>query len=207
MNFNPKWMSETVRDLILGNDRLAHYIFALHDALLESGCEDPRSINFVTMWQDVRDDLSVIATHIKVWRAGFAHQMPDDVLEAMEFGLLIDDPAIIQGNTSSPQPPHGNWGGLCQSTDITCYGFWRKGGLETIGDIETKFSELCYEADEKLGEPAFCRWYLNWVDSCPRDEMFSVMLREVRLEQDKRLWAAGVTGPSSPERETVPAQS
>ena len=43
--------------------------------------------------------------------------------------------------------------------------------LDTVGEVEEFFARVCFEADQRLGEPAACRWFLNWFDDTPRDEM------------------------------------
>ena len=51
--------------------------------------------------------------------------------------------------------------------------------LETVGQVEEFFARGCFEADQRLGEPAACRWFLNWFDDTPRDEMRRELLAEV----------------------------
>ena len=43
----------------------------------------------------------------------------------------------------------------------------------------------CFEADQRLGEPAACRWFLNWFDDTPRDEMRRELLAEVELALER----------------------
>jgi hypothetical protein len=38
-----------------------------------------------------------------------------------------------------------------------------------------------------LGEPAACRWLLNWFDEAPRDEMRRLLLAEVSRTLAQRL--------------------
>jgi hypothetical protein len=45
--------------------------------------------------------------------------------------------------------------------------------------VEEYFARLCFEADQRLGEPAVCRWFLNWFDDTPRDVMRRELLAEV----------------------------
>ncbi len=40
---------------------------------------------------------------------------------------------------------------------------------------------MCFEIDQRLGEPAGCRWFLNWFDETPRDAMRQDLLGEVNL--------------------------
>jgi hypothetical protein len=51
--------------------------------------------------------------------------------------------------------------------------------LETVAEVEEFFARVCFEADQRLGEPAACRWFLNWYDEAPRAEMRRLLLAEV----------------------------
>src|SRR5262249_42196250 len=48
---------------------------------------------------------------------------------------------------------------------------WQGDGLETVAEVEEFFARVCFEIDQRLGEPAACRWFLNWFDETPRDDM------------------------------------
>ena len=39
---------------------------------------------------------------------------------------------------------------------------------------------MCYEVDQSMGEPAGCRWLLNWWDETPRPEAFRAAAALVR---------------------------
>jgi len=58
---------------------------------------------------------------------------------------------------------------------------WQTDDLKTVGQVERFFANLCYEADQRLGDPAACRWFLNWFDETPRAEMRLELLAEVEL--------------------------
>jgi hypothetical protein len=65
---------------------------------------------------------------------------------------------------------------------------WQCGN--TVGEVEHYFADACYQADRRLGEPAACRWFLNWYDDEDRAVVFAELLREVDREISRR--AAGV---------------
>jgi hypothetical protein len=48
---------------------------------------------------------------------------------------------------------------------------WVGDGLETVGEVEEFFARMCFDVDQQLNELAGCRWWLNWFDETPRDEM------------------------------------
>jgi hypothetical protein len=100
-------------------------------------------------------------------------------LEALREALRSDDPRLTQGSTTTPPPL------LCVQdwpVEAACaLGFcgWQGDGLESVGHVEEFFARVCFEADHRLGEPAACRWFLNWFDDTPRDQMRRTLLAEV----------------------------
>lgn len=117
----------------------------------------------------------------KVWREGFAPSISESALLALRNALTKDDKTLIQGATTTPPPLMcvQDWPveaacalGLCG---------WKGENLETVGQVEEYFAKMCFEADQRLGEPSACRWFLNWFDDTPRDEMRRELLGEVQL--------------------------
>ena len=115
----------------------------------------------------------------KVWRDGLVPLLSTGGLEALWRALVSDDPRLQQGATTTPPPLQcvADWPveGAC------ALGFcgWQGDGLETVGEVEEFFARTCFEIDARLGEPAGCRWFLNWFDETPRDEMRRLLLAEV----------------------------
>ena len=122
-----------------------------------------------------------------VWREGFVPVLPTAGLEALRDALATDDPRLAQGSTTMPPPLMcvQDWPveaacalGLCG---------WQGTGIESVGEVEEFFARVCFEADQRMGEPAACRWFLNWFDDTPRDEMRRLLLAEVeRSLADRR---------------------
>jgi hypothetical protein len=115
----------------------------------------------------------------KVWREGLAPLLSTEGLEALRGGLANDDPRLIQGATTTPPPLQcvQEW-----PVEAACglgYCGWQGEGLETVAEVEEFFARMCFEIDQRLGEPAACRWFLNWFDETPRDEMRRQLLAEV----------------------------
>jgi hypothetical protein len=115
----------------------------------------------------------------KVFRDAVVPLLSDAGLAALESALLTDDPRLLQGATTSPPPLScvQDWDvegacliGLCG---------WLGDGLRTVGEVEEFFAKTCFAIDQTLGEPAGCRWLLNWFDETPRDEMRRGLLSEV----------------------------
>ena len=117
----------------------------------------------------------------KVWRDGVAPLLSTPALEALRRALVEDDTRLVQGSTTTPPPLQcvQDWPveGAC------ALGFcgWQGDGLETVGEVEEFFARMCFEIDQRLGEPAGCRWFLNWFDETPRDAMRQDLLGEVNL--------------------------
>jgi hypothetical protein len=122
-----------------------------------------------------------------VWRDGFVPVVSTAGLEALRDALQADDSRLTQGSTTTPPPL------MCVQdwpVEAACaLGFcgWQGENLETVGEVEEFFARLCFEADQRLGEPAACRWFLNWFDDTPRDEMRQELLNEVQRALVERL--------------------
>lgn len=123
----------------------------------------------------------------KVWREGVAPILSSDALFALKVGLVNDDQRLIQGATTTPPPL------LCVQSwpvEAACaLGFcgWQGDGLQSVAEVEEFFARMCFEIDSRLGEPAGCRWFLNWFDETPRDDMRRLLLEEVQRSLDGRL--------------------
>ncbi len=116
----------------------------------------------------------------KVWREGVAPLLSTPSLEALDRALKDDDSRLLQGSTTTPPPLQcvQDW-----PVEAACaLGFcgWQGEGLETVAEVEEFFARTCFEIDQRLGEPAACRWFLNWFDETPRDEMREQLLAEVQ---------------------------
>jgi hypothetical protein len=136
----------------------------------------------------------------QVWRDGFAPVLPEAGLEALQDALHADDSRLIQGSTTTPPPL------MCVRdwpVEAACaLGFcgWQGDGLEEVGEVEEFFARVCFEADQRLGEPAACRWFLNWFDDTPREVVRRELLAEVKLALSRRGVAADEV-----EREAIAA--
>lgn len=116
-----------------------------------------------------------------VWRDGFVQGLSTAGLATLKSALERDDPRLIQGATTTPPPL---WFVQEWPVEAACaLGFcgWQGDGLGTVGEVEEHFAKVCFEADTRLGEPAACRWFLNWFDDTPRHEMRRELLAEVEL--------------------------
>lgn len=121
-----------------------------------------------------------------VWRKGVAPLLPTKGLEALAAALENDSPQLIQGGTTCPPPlnsckdwpPEGACGiGYCG---------WQGRDLETVGQVDEFFADVCFQAGLNAGEPAFARWWTNAWDETPRKELIAMMLPEVRRTLEMR---------------------
>jgi hypothetical protein len=130
----------------------------------------------------------------KVWREGFAPRMSEKTLKVLKDALDKDDPRLTQGSTTTPPPL------MCVQdwpVEAACaLGFcgWQGEDLGTVGEVEEYFARMCFEADSALGEPAACRWFLNWFDDTPRDVMFKELSAEIDFELKRRRLESVVLG-------------
>jgi hypothetical protein len=115
----------------------------------------------------------------KVWREGLAPQISTAGLEALREALVSDDSRLLQGATTSPPPLQCVQDWPVEAACGLSYCGWQGDGLESVAEVEDYFAQRCFEADQILGEPAACRWFLNWFDETPRDEMRRLLVAEI----------------------------
>jgi hypothetical protein len=116
-----------------------------------------------------------------VWREGFVPALSTTGLEALARALREDDARLIQQATSVPPPLMAVQDWPVEAACALGFCGWQGDGLTTVGEVEEAFAKACYDADQQLGEPAACRWFLNWFDATPRPEMIRELLAEVEL--------------------------
>ncbi len=125
-----------------------------------------------------------------VWRDGIAPQLSTPGLMALGKALREDDPRLLQGATTQPPPLQcvQDWPveGACGVTFCA----WQGDDKATVAEAEEEFARVCYACDQALGEPAACRWFLNWFDLTPREKMIAELLPEVARELARRLRVA-----------------
>ena len=123
----------------------------------------------------------------KVWRDGLAPLISTAGLEALATALHDDDARLLQGATTTPPPLQCVQDWPVEAACALGYCGWQGEGLESVAEVEEYFARLCFEVDQRLGEPAACRWFLNWFDETPRDEMRRMLLAEVNRAAARRL--------------------
>ncbi len=125
----------------------------------------------------------------KVWRVGFAPMIATETLEKLLVAAESDDQHLTQGSTTTPPPLMWvqDWPveaacalGFCGAVENGGFTDQSKEPA-TVGQCEEAFAKLCFDADMKLGEPAACRWWLNWFDDTDRPTMLRELAAEVRL--------------------------
>jgi hypothetical protein len=122
-----------------------------------------------------------------VWRDGFVPVLSLKGLEALRDALVANDPRIIQGSTTTPPPLMCVQDWPVEAACVLGYCGWQGENLQTVGEVEEYFARCCFAADQNLGESAACRWFLNWFDDTPRDEMRDELLGEVQRAIEDRV--------------------
>lgn len=124
-----------------------------------------------------------------VWRVGYAPEMPAAGLAALRDALRRDDERLLQGCTTKPPPLLCVHDWPVEAADAIGFVGWHA-GAQTVGEVEEFFARASYQCDENLKETAGCRWFLNWYDDTPREEMRRELLAEVVRELERRYRAA-----------------
>ncbi len=115
----------------------------------------------------------------RIWREGIAPQLSRAALLALQSALRRDDRRLLQGVVTAPPPLEAN--GSCGVVGGCAIGLcgWLGEGHAHVDAVEAYFTRICAAADAALGEPAACRFFLNWFDDVPRAEMRRDLLPEV----------------------------
>jgi hypothetical protein len=116
-----------------------------------------------------------------VWRNGFIPGLKRNHLEVIRDGLKSDDTRITQGSTTMPPPLMCVQDWPVEAACILGFCGWQAEGAKTVGEVEEFFAKACFDADQRLEEPAACRFFLDWYDNTPRDQMRQELLAEVEL--------------------------
>lgn len=103
----------------------------------------------------------------RVFRTAILPLINRNTLEQIATALRDDDPRLVQGQTTVPPVVSGLSDWPCQGGCLIGFAGMVE-GLRSVGEINDFFAEMCYRIDERLGEPAGCRWFLNWFDETPR---------------------------------------
>lgn len=117
-----------------------------------------------------------------VWREGFQPILTTKELDVLLVALISDDPRLRQGGTTMPPPLLCVQDWPVEAGCAISFCGWQGDELATVGEVEMFFVKKCFDADQRLGEPAACRWFLNWFDENPRDEVRRELAAEIRKE-------------------------
>ena len=113
-----------------------------------------------------------------VFRNGFLPSMTIEEIKFLREGCVKDDDRLRQGSTTSPPPMMCVQDWRCEGGCAIGFASMVRPGI-TVGEAETYFARLCYETDKRLGEPAVCRYFLNWFDDGARDDVFNEVVRAI----------------------------
>jgi hypothetical protein len=146
-----------------------------------------RSFDTARKRNQPRERETIMKSWQLVWRKGFVPVLPTAGLLALREALASDDPRITQGSTTTPPPLLCVQDWLVEAACALGFCGWQGEGLASVGEVEEFFARVCFEADQRLGEAAACRWFLNWFDDTPRDQMRCELLMEVERALAHRL--------------------
>lgn len=120
-----------------------------------------------------------------VWRKGVKFISTPGLI-ALRDALEEDSSTLLQGGTLTPPPLECVKDWPVEKACPLAYTGWKGDELETVGEVEEYFARMCFAIDQELGEPAGCRWLLNWIDDTDREEMRKSLLEEVNLSLSER---------------------
>jgi hypothetical protein len=129
----------------------------------------------------------------RCWREGFAPLLSTEHLEVLRLALVNDDSRLLQGVTTQPPPLQCVQDWPVEGACPIAWCGWQGDGLRTVAEVEEFFAKCCFAADKRLGEPAACRWFLNWFDETPREQMRAELLVEVERALAERLVGMAAT--------------
>jgi hypothetical protein len=119
------------------------------------------------------------------WRA-FLPSLPTAGLDALATALADDEPFLIQNATTFPPPLECASDWAIAAACAVALAVWKGHGLTTVGEVEEAFALACAAADDRLGAPAACRYFLNWFDETDRAAMRRALLAEVERNLAER---------------------
>ena len=115
----------------------------------------------------------------KVWREGVAPLLSTEGLEALRQALARTTRGCCRGRRRRRRRCSACRTGRSRRPVPWATAAGRATGWRRSAEVEEFFARMCFEIDQRLGEPAGCRWFLNWFDETPRDEMRRLLLAEV----------------------------
>ena len=129
----------------------------------------------------------------RVFREGLAPLLSDEDLAVLTEALRSNDPRLLQGATTRPSPLQCASGWPVEAACLIAYpavirlgGFYGAWNSARVGQVTEAFAETCFEINRRLGEPAACRYLLQFFDDRPRTEVIVSLLLEVERELTKR---------------------
>lgn len=124
----------------------------------------------------------------KVFREGFAPLLSNKALLGLKSALEENCPRLIQGRTTCPHLIQGVQDQPVEEACAVAYcGIIENGGFlgsqnpATVEETKVFFARMCFKADQRLGELAGCRHFLNWFDETPREECFRKLSLEIEF--------------------------
>jgi hypothetical protein len=137
---------------------------------------------------------TAMKTWQEVWHEGLAPQLSTPGLRALQQALATDDDRLLQGATTTPPYLDCVQGWPVEAACAVGYCGWQGDHLQTVDEVEEYLARVFFKADQLLGEPTACRWFLNWFDETPREEMRRELLAEVdRTLAERRHLAEAAT--------------
>lgn len=119
-----------------------------------------------------------------VFRHGLSPSLTLEGLQALAHAIEADDEHLIQGATTEPPALNCTRDWFPNGCCAVAYAVWKgsDASAESVNleYIEEGFAEASYQCGKRLNESSSVRYFLNWYDQTPRNEMRALLLPVVR---------------------------
>ena len=109
-------------------------------------------------------------------------------LEGLQKALEENQTSLLTGATTFPPPLQCTANEPVEKCCPLCYALLdgKRPEAVSVGPLETRFAEACWNADERTGIPGGIRYFLNWIDTTSWGDVRKELLAEVKLALAER---------------------
>ena len=126
------------------------------------------------------------ARTLDVMRRAWLPLLSTDQIELLRAACEAGTEELIQCATTVPPPLTHTRDWPCEGACLVGFSEWKTEGLHSVEQVDGRFARVCFEIDQRMGEPAACRWLLNFWDDTPRHVVLPLMAAELGRELESR---------------------
>jgi hypothetical protein len=123
---------------------------------------------------------------------GFAPQFTEATLIALRDALVSDDPRLMQGRTTEPEPVLMHHGLKIECACAIGFCAWVQNQSVTVGEVLIGYGDMLDQADRNLGRMCAYSPFLHAFDDTPREIVFPAMaelVNEILSERQQQVAA------------------